>query len=97
MHILGCTTENFEVIQNDISAFSPIKTDNVSQCKKQCVSTPDCLLWTFYGGHCYLKENDTITSAKPGFNVISGFKECNKHGTYLLYPLRDFASLLYNL
>lgn len=43
-------------------------------CKRKCIEEKDCLMWTFYGGKCYLKnENTYVSTAKL---VTSGKKGC---------------------
>ena len=52
-----------------------IETESFNQCQKRCDPVPDCVKWTFYGGICYLKGNNTV--AYPQVNRISGAKGCN--------------------
>ena len=52
--------------------------ENQSECQEKCKLLPDCYLWTFVRGMCYMKNGNTVKGT--GDNVISGTKECNNSG-----------------
>ena len=71
-----CITDQLGVKESG-SDQSSVEMESFSQCQQYCASKSDCYVWTFYGGACYLKGNNTVLYPE---NRVSGLKQCNSSG-----------------
>ena len=74
--VAGCTMNNMDRPYDDLDSHDNV--ENQFQCQEKCKLSPDCYVWTFVSGICYMKNENTFKGT--GDNVISGTRECNNSG-----------------
>ena len=52
---------------------------NHSECSEHCIRRQDCHIWTYLGGSCYIKSEDTFRTIDP--NAVAGIKNCQSNKT----------------
>ena len=59
-----------EIIQN----FTRI--ENANECTDKCQKTPNCSLWTFMDGICWMKNEKSFNVRTNRLRLFSGIKDC---------------------
>ena len=56
---------------------------NHSECSEHCIRRHDCSIWTYLGGICYIKSENTFRTINP--NAVAGIKNCQSNKTEGMY------------
>ena len=78
-NFLACLMDEIG-LANTSSAY--VNLENHFDCKQKCIKEKDCLMWTYIGRRCYLKNDNTF--AVTNALVTAGKRGCNSLGTIVL-------------
>ena len=70
--------ENLARPGDEIEEYNDLTTE--MECQKKCFLNDECYIWTYIGGICYMKNDNTFLG--HGDNVVSGAKNCSSSGTF---------------
>ena len=71
----------FDRYGGDIDAIANVA--NHSECSQHCAQKHDCSVWTYHGGSCFIKSENTFKTIDP--NAVAGIKNCQSNKTEGMY------------
>ena len=63
-----------DIYGDDIAVIEDVK--NYSECYEHCNERPDCRIWTYVEGSCYMKSENTFKADVNSSVVVGGIKDC---------------------
>ena len=76
-----------DIIQN----FTGI--ENADGCTDKCQKNPNCSVWTFMDGVCYMKNEKTFLIRTTSNRLFSGMKDCDGTGIQFIFLIGITAFL----
>ena len=86
-----CLMENIGQLNVDVPQHKYVETH--LECKRKCKEDKDCLVWSYVGGKCYLKNENTYSVKSP--MVTSGTKGCATSGMHAFYLEKSNNKIVY--
>ena len=74
---IGCSVDQFK-LNEDKSTQTVKEVKSNENCQMLCDSEPLCYVWTFHGGACYLKGENTILYPQKRVSGISPCKNSSE-------------------
>ena len=63
-----------DIYGDDIAVIDDV--NNYSECYEHCNERPDCRIWTYVEGSCYMKSENTFKADVNSSVVVGGIKDC---------------------
>ena len=73
-NLIECTMRGIDIYGDDIAVIDDV--DNYSECYEHCNERPDCRIWTYVEGSCYMKDENTFKADVNSSVVVGGIKDC---------------------
>ena len=71
---IECTMRGIDIYGDDIAVIDDV--NNYSECYEHCNERPDCRIWTYVEGSCYMKSENTFKADVNSSVVVGGIKDC---------------------
>ena len=72
---IECTMRGIDIYGVDIAVIDDV--NNYSECYEHCNERPDCRIWTYVEGSCYMKSENTFKADVNSSVVVGGIKDCH--------------------